>query len=323
MRSYLTLFLLSAFLPVYAEESPSATSEEKVEKAVVSAEVSSDSSENVKQAEKASEKVPTVTSEEETEKAVLSLEKSTKKSEKTGDSGSTKVPTVVTDSLNNFLKQTKESTTISPAAVNGLYEVVMGSEVFYVSADGNYAIIGDIRDTRTGENVTDSKRAELRMKEVSKLDESTMVVFTPEKETKYTINAFTDVDCGYCAKLHQGMKEMNDLGIKVRYLAFPRAGVGSKTYNTMVSVWCADDQQKAMTDAKQGKNVPAKKCKNPVDKHYELGRKIGVRGTPALLLSDGELLPGYVPPKRLINYLEGKAKEKAGNTEKSEEARKK
>jgi len=285
MRNYLALFFLSAFLPACADEQPPAVSEENTEKTVILAEAPSDS---------------------------------TQKVEKTGNSESAEVPEVVTKSINNFLKQSKELSSISPTVISGLYEVVVGTEVFYVSADGRYAFLGEIRDGATGENITDRKRAELRVREVNKFDESSMVVFAPEKETKYTVNVFTDVDCGYCAKLHQGIKEMNDLGIKIRYLAFPRAGVGSKTYKTMVSVWCADDQQKAMTDAKLRKEIPAKTCDNPINEHYNLGRTIGVRGTPALLLSDGELLPGYVPPKRLINYLDDKAKKESGNTETDE-----
>jgi len=284
MRNYLALFLLSALLPVYADDQTPATSD----------------------------------SQENTEKAVVSTEvplNSAKKVEGTSVSDSTGIPAVVVDSINNFLKQSKEQAIISSTVINGLYEVVIGSEVFYISADGRYAFLGEIRDGLTGQNITDNKRAELRMAEVTKLDESKMVVFAPEKETKYTVNVFTDVDCGYCAKLHKGMKEMNDLGIKIRYLAFPRAGIGSKTYKTMESVWCADDQQKAMTDAKLRKEIPVKTCDNPISEHYEIGRKIGVRGTPALLLSDGELLPGYVPPKRLLNYLDEKANKKEGNSE--------
>jgi thiol:disulfide interchange protein DsbC len=230
-----------------------------------------------------------------------------------GDSGENgDIPAAVTDSVNSFLKEGKKPSSISHSVVTGLYEVVVGSEVFYVSADGLYAVVGDIRDSKTGDNVTDSKRAELRIKELEKVDEKDTVVFTPAKETKYTVNVFTDVDCGYCAKFHQGIEELGNLGVKVRYLAFPRAGIGSKTYETMESVWCSDDRQKAMTDAKANREVPIKKCNNPLKDQYELGQRIGVRGTPALLLSDGELLPGYVPPQQLVDYLANKAKEKEG-----------
>ena len=129
-----------------------------------------------------------------------------------------------------------------------------------------------------------------------------MIVFAPE-ETKYTVTVFTDVDCLYCAKLHREMAALNDYGIKVRYLAFPRAGIHSETYNKMVSVWCADDTQKAMTQAKLNRRVEPKQCKNPVKDHYNMGQLVGVNGTPTMIFDNGELYPGYIPPETLLQAL--------------------
>jgi thiol:disulfide interchange protein DsbC len=129
-----------------------------------------------------------------------------------------------------------------------------------------------------------------------------MVVFGPD-DAKYTVDVFTDIDCPYCVRLHRQMAEYNRLGIRIRYLAFPRAGVPSSSYDKWVSVWCSDDRQSAMSRAKSGMQIPEKKCDNPVEKQFALGRSVGVRGTPSLILEDGELVPGYVPPSELLEML--------------------
>jgi thiol:disulfide interchange protein DsbC len=130
-----------------------------------------------------------------------------------------------------------------------------------------------------------------------------MLKFKPKGETRAVVSVFTDVDCGYCRKLHLEMADMNALGIEVRYLAFPRAGVGSPTYDKIVSAWCADDRNQALTDLKLGKDIPNRACPNPVAKQYELGHDIGVTGTPAIVLEDGRLLPGYMPAAELAGLL--------------------
>lgn len=213
------------------------------------------------------------------------------------------VPTAVTDTLKRIVSGTPSKTTVVPSPLPGLYEAMLDSEVIYISADGRYVIMGDVRDIQTGRNLTEEKRNQVRVDAINSLDEKEMVVFTPQKETKEIVNVFTDVDCPYCSKFHQSVDKLNEAGIKVRYLAFPRAGVGSDTYKKMVSVWCAKDKQKAMTAAKARQEVESATCENPVEKQYELGKKIGVQGTPALVLSTGELIPGYVPPERLIPYV--------------------
>lgn len=188
---------------------------------------------------------------------------------------STNIPKAVSDALEQLVKNGINPTSVAPAPIEGLYEIILKSEIFYVSADGRYAFIGDIRDIKTWDSLTDNKRSELRLNMINQLDESEMIVFAPEKETKHTVNVFTDVDCGYCAKFHKGVDELTAAGVKVRYLAFPRAGVGSNTYKEMVSVWCAEDQQQAMTDAKSGRTVKTATCDNPVKDQYELGQKNG------------------------------------------------
>jgi len=115
---------------------------------------------------------------------------------------------------------------------------------------------------------------------------------------------FTDIDCGYCRKLHGEIDQFNAKGITVRYLAFPRSGIGAPSYNKAVSVWCDKDPQAAMTRAKNGETLPKADCDNPVKEQYELGQLIGVQGTPAIIMEDGALLPGYVPAAKLAAALD-------------------
>lgn len=195
-----------------------------------------------------------------------------------------------------------EISRIRKSEVESLYEVMLGSEIIYVTGDGHYILQGDLLDIQQRRNLSEEQRSTARVDILQKIPEKEMIEFAPDK-VKHTIYVFTDVDCGYCRRLHRDMPELNKLGIAVRYLAFPRAGIGSKAYLEMESVWCSDNRNQALTDAKAGKIVTAKKCSNPVARHYALGQSIGVRGTPAIYLEDGREMPGYLPPKELIRVL--------------------
>lgn len=192
---------------------------------------------------------------------------------------------------------------VVPAAVPGLYEVVLGGQVLYLSEDGRFAIQGDIMDLGSRDNLTENRRGEIRGKAIDAIGENNMVIFAPEGPVRHTVTVFTDIDCGYCRKLHTQMDAYNKEGIKIRYLWFPREGIGSESYNKAVSVWCAADRRDALTKAKRGESVEHKTCDNPVQAEYELGQKLGVRGTPSLVLESGEMIPGYVSPTQLVQLL--------------------
>jgi thiol:disulfide interchange protein DsbC len=132
------------------------------------------------------------------------------------------------------------------------------------------------------------------------IPESSMIVYKAENE-KHVLSVFTDIDCVYCRKLHQEMAQMNELGITVRYLAFPRAGLNSPSYDKAVSVWCAGDRNAAMDSAKGSGQIEAIKCDAPVAMHMQVARQLGVNSTPSLVLEDGRLQPGYAPPKQLLS----------------------
>jgi len=193
---------------------------------------------------------------------------------------------------------------ITESPIPGLYEVMQGGQVNYISADGRYLLQGDIFDTVTEMNLTESRRSAARKAAIDQVDESSMIIFSPA-DPKYSVTVFTDIDCAYCRKLHRQIADYNELGIQVRYLSFPRNGPGTMSWFKAENVWCAEDRNTALTLAKTGAAVKAKSCDStPVAQHYELGRALGVRGTPAIVTQAGELIPGYVEPKELLKYLQ-------------------
>lgn len=223
-----------------------------------------------------------------------------------------KIPAGVENAMNKLkLTGSVQNYEVSQSPIKGLYEVLVnGNDILYASEDGEHLLVGGDLFKFDGsdiDNLTEQRRNSLRLKELDGIEEKEMIVFAPEGETKYTVSVFTDVDCPYCTKIHNEVPKLNKAGVKVRYLAFPRAGVGSPTYKTMVSVWCAKDQQDAMTRAKNQQKVEPATCDNPVDEQYKMGQRIGVRGTPALLLPNGKLLPGYMPARKLVKVLEEEA----------------
>ena len=194
---------------------------------------------------------------------------------------------------------------VKESPMPGIYQVqILNGPTLYASADGSFFIAGDLFAVRAKEivNLGEEQREKDRLVELAKIKSSDMIIFKP-KQTKAVVTVFTDIDCGYCQKLHQEVPELNRMGIEVRYLAFPREGVGSKGYDKLVTAWCAKDNQ-VLTQLKNRKNVPMQTCENnAVAEQYELGQKLGVNGTPALITDDGKLLPGYVPAAELAKAL--------------------
>jgi thiol:disulfide interchange protein DsbC len=187
--------------------------------------------------------------------------------------------------------------------LDNLYEITFGTRIVYITGDGRFLLQGKLIDLETREEITDNRLSELKLAALNAVGEDRMVVFAPE-ETKYTVTVFTDIDCGFCRRLHTEMDRYHAEGIAIRYLFYPRAGIGSDSYKKAVAVWCADDRKAAMDDAKAGRDVAIKTCENPVEEHYELGQQMRLQGTPALVLGDGEIVPGYVPAEKLRRALE-------------------
>jgi len=197
---------------------------------------------------------------------------------------------------------------VRESPVEGLYEVdAQGGNVLFVSKDGNHFIAGDLYQVAPQGlvNLSEKRRGQVRATVMDEQPMDEMIVFSPKGETKAHIYVFTDVDCGYCRKLHDDVPELNRRGIEVRYLAFPRAGINSLGYRKIATAWCADNPNQTLTDLKNRKNVSISVCKdNPVADQYKLGNEvIDVRGTPTIVLQDGTVVPGYIPPDTLAKAL--------------------
>ena len=187
--------------------------------------------------------------------------------------------------------------------IPNIYEMTRGSSIAYVTTDGKYAISGDLFDLAKKNDLTEAHRREVRVQEIAAIPESDMVVFGP-KDPKYTVTVFTDVDCAYCRQLHSQIAEYNRLGIRVRYVFYPRTGPNTESWTKAEEVWCSADRNDALTRAKLGQALTTKPCaNNPVARTYALGRSFGITGTPAIVLSDGELIGGYAPPAELAGHL--------------------
>jgi thiol:disulfide interchange protein DsbC len=189
--------------------------------------------------------------------------------------------------------------------VAGIYELAHDGEITYVSADGKYVFSGNLfQVTADGEfpNLTEQRRREVRLQLLAAVPEKEMIVFGPAR-APHTITVFTDTDCQWCQHMHAQMRDYNKLGIRVRYLAYPRSGPDSESADTLAAVWCAKDRGEALTTAKQGGRVERRNCDAPVARHYLLGQKFGISGTPGVVLATGEVIPGYLPPQDMLQAI--------------------
>jgi thiol:disulfide interchange protein DsbC len=192
---------------------------------------------------------------------------------------------------------------ISETPMPGIMQVRIGSDIIYMSTDGRYLFQGRVVDLDTQRDLTEAAMSTVRKERLQALDSADFVSYGND-QAEFELLVFTDPDCGFCRRMHEKMDEYNELGIRIHYLAFPRAGQGSATYNNMVSIWCAEDRQGAMDTAKLGRTPRAATCDNPVMTQYQLGQSLGVTGTPSLMTFDGDIIPGYVPPEQLRERLE-------------------
>lgn len=191
--------------------------------------------------------------------------------------------------------------------LDNLYEVQLNSgDLLYISADGQYLLAGNLLHLGEQGSITDlteQTRSQLRRQQLQDIAVEDQVVFSAEGEAQAVVQIFTDITCPYCVRLHGEVPQLNAAGVEVRYLAFPRQGVGSQAYQKLVNVWCADDPREAMNRAKGGEDLTAGQCDNPVAEQFEMARSQGIQGTPAIILPDGKVIPGYVPAERLLEEL--------------------
>lgn len=192
---------------------------------------------------------------------------------------------------------------IGAAPFPGFREVLVSGQVLYVSDDGRFLIQDQPYDIQARRPASSTALLQHRKEKLESIQPGDRIIFAAANP-KHTITVFTDIECGYCRKLHQDVPELNRMGISVEYVAFPRMGLGSQDYTDMISVWCAVDRRKALTSAKEGEPVSPKNCTNPVAMQYTLGQQIGVSGTPAIFAADGTQLGGYIAPAQMKAALE-------------------
>ena len=195
---------------------------------------------------------------------------------------------------------------LRPSPIAGLYEFVQGAEVSYLTADGKYFLDGNVYDMGSRQNLTEDRRTQARLAMISAVPETQMVIFAT-KNPQYTITVFTDVDCAYCRKLHSEIGELNKLGVRVRYMFFPRTGPNTESWKKAEVVWCSVNRNEALTRAKAGAQLDmnlSKGCDaSPVARDYAVGQSIGVRGTPAIVTERGDYIAGYLPPRELVQEI--------------------
>lgn len=212
-----------------------------------------------------------------------------------------------TSSIDNVRKTLSEKlpdleiTQIKTTPIDGVFEVMIGPQIVYIDEGARYVIDGDMIDLATRENISEQARAVIRNTRLDELGENNMIVYSPEK-VKHAITVVTDINCPYCRRLHSEMGEYMKSGVKVRYIFMPLKGPDD--FAKTVSVWCSEDKNKALDLAKSGGDIKPATCENPIERHLELARQIGARGTPAIILEDGKMFPGYVPVAKLVQKLD-------------------
>ena len=196
---------------------------------------------------------------------------------------------------------------IAESEMPNVYRVVLKGQVVYVSADGRYLFQGSMFDIANKTDLTENARADIRRSALAKIGAEQRIIF-PAKNPKHTVTVFTDIDCGICRRMHSEIAGYNERGISVEYLFYPRAGIGSESYDKAVSVWCASDRNKALDDAMSQPNavadVKTNICENPIARDYELAQKLASSGTPTVLTAEGVQLGGYLPPDQLLARLQ-------------------
>ena len=226
------------------------------------------------------------------------------------DSKNSEAAQLIESNLTEMLPAESKLLSVEETDMDGFFEVnIEGVEPLYASADGNYLVSGDIYlITKDGlVNKSEARRDYQRKTLINNIDQDDFITFKPDL-ADYKVYVFTDVDCGYCRQFHNQIDEYLNLGIQVNYLAYPRAGLDSESYEKISSAWCDEDPQYSLTLLKQGKEIDKKLCSNsPVEKHFKLGQAIGVQGTPSIVTEDGRMIPGYLPPQELLNILDTKS----------------
>ena len=196
-------------------------------------------------------------------------------------------------------------TSIAETPVPTLFELVVDGQIYYVNESADYLFDGSLIELGTRTNLTENRLGGIQSSLIEEIGEENMLIYEPDEPSERSLTVFTDISCGFCRRLHEDIDVLLDAGVRVRYLLFPRAGLGSPGHQELESVWCADDPLAAMTTAKAGGRVPEANCENPIEAHMAVAERIGLRGTPLIYLDSGERIPGYREPAELAAMVGG------------------
>ena len=212
--------------------------------------------------------------------------------------------TEIREKISSILPPGTQIEAIEKSDFPDIYKVYYGDiQPLYVSKDGKYFLYGDMFKISSSKiiNLTSTDITKRRMQLMKDIGKEELISFISKNET-HSVTVFTDVDCGYCRKLHNEIEDYNKAGISIHYAAFPRSGIGTESFTKMVGAWCSENPKKSITNLKNGENLRLNFCDSqPVAKHYVIGQKLGISGTPAIISQDGELYPGYFSPKDLLD----------------------
>ena len=197
------------------------------------------------------------------------------------------------------------ATSVAETPVPGLYELVVDGQIYYVNENADYLLDGSLIELGTRTNLTEGRLGGIQTAMIEEIGEEDMLIYEPDEPSERSLTIFTDISCGFCRRLHEDIDVLLDAGVRVRYLMFPRAGLGSPGHQALESVWCADDPLAAMTTAKAGGQVPEKNCDNPIEAHVALAERVGLRGTPLIYLDNGERIPGFREADALAAMVNG------------------
>lgn len=204
--------------------------------------------------------------------------------------------------LQSLISSSSEISSFAETKVPNVYEAILNGQIYHIYVDGDYVMVGEVFNTKTRSSLKEAKIEELTAKVVESTSLDSMITFAAADPKRY-VTVFTDIDCVYCRRFHREVPNLNEAGVEVRYMAFPRAGIPSASYDKAVNVWCSGDQQRAMTDAKNGIELEMKDCTNPVAAQYDAALSAGISGTPMIVLDDGTLISGYLPYPQLLARL--------------------
>jgi len=219
------------------------------------------------------------------------------------------VPAMADDATARLAKQLRvDPKTITATGVAVLYRVTLGPQILYLTADGKYALRGDLIELGSGRDLSAEDRAAARVAYLAGIGEKDMIVF-PVSHPRHVLTVLTDIDCAYCRQLAGDMPRLMAGGVELRYLAYPRSGVDSPSWNKAVAVWCAKDRRAAYRSAMQGVTVTAASdCdQSAVLAGYGFATKLGMQGTPIIITEGGQLVAGYLPPEDLMKLLDNPA----------------